>query len=295
MTTATVRVSATARHLFGEEWAGALSRYLGVSLRTCQRVKAANEENEDDPRAAGLLAELQSQLSRSALILHDARSHVLVDDDGDVKETERGIRRLVWLVEDARESEERSMIGPFLDTGLSTMLDRAAYIEEALIRLTRSALPVIYNPAPQKDEIEALDWFLDRALDTTNAIYGRRLDGSFELLSPPTELFTTAEDLVEESVCDFLLVCLAGCRKTAEALLEYLLDATAKPDGLSVSVYDRLYGGAGVTNPDHEHYLVGKVSGKHKNDVRRFLQSYGLQTWTLDVRRKGDPEQDGRW
>lgn len=51
-----------ATYLFGEEWAGALSRFTGIALRSCQRAKASIGTDLADQRAAGILLATAKQL-----------------------------------------------------------------------------------------------------------------------------------------------------------------------------------------------------------------------------------------
>lgn len=60
--TPTSQLEDLATSLFGEEWAGAVSRFTGISLRTCQRAKAAAADQQEERRAGGILKALVERL-----------------------------------------------------------------------------------------------------------------------------------------------------------------------------------------------------------------------------------------
>lgn len=67
-------VASVGAALYGEEWAAPLGRWLGVNVRTMQRLKAAVSEGRGYPLNPRLLAHL------AALLRERARMH-LVDAD----------------------------------------------------------------------------------------------------------------------------------------------------------------------------------------------------------------------
>lgn len=74
--TPTTHLAQLAAALFGEEWAAAVSRFTGVSLRNCQRAKAAAEAGEDERRAVGILDALVRRLDSLAPQIQEAFNEV---------------------------------------------------------------------------------------------------------------------------------------------------------------------------------------------------------------------------
>jgi len=284
---ATTRLGAAASHLFGEEWAGALSRFTGISLRTCQRVKAAAEADQDHPSAEGVLAQLEDGLQQAGLMAQGGRSHVLCDDEGENDAVERGIRRLVSAVTLAQAEQSSYAFGPFLASGLGQLLEKAAHQEETLntvALLLADALEagICQDEAP-------LERALAVAFDRTRGLFGRRLDGTLDLLVAPAPLFSTEPSCEPDTSYDWLLICPAADRNQTLSLLETLKADPEMPDGSALEVYSRLIGDCDVENPAFHHYLVAKVSTSNRAKARRVLQNYGLQTNT----RQGAKNFDG--
>lgn len=75
--TPTTQLAELATRLFGEEWAGALSRFTGINLRNCQRAKAAADAGEEERRAGAILAGLVRALDALTPLVHEA-----LDDEG---------------------------------------------------------------------------------------------------------------------------------------------------------------------------------------------------------------------
>lgn len=67
----TVQLADLANQIFGEEWAGSVSRFTGIGLRNCQRAKAAAEANEEERRSGAILAALIQRLDSLAPQIQD--------------------------------------------------------------------------------------------------------------------------------------------------------------------------------------------------------------------------------
>jgi len=74
--TPTMQLAQLATRLFGEEWAGALSRFTGIGLRNCQRAKAAAEAGEEERRAGAILGALVAALEAVAPQVNAAAEEV---------------------------------------------------------------------------------------------------------------------------------------------------------------------------------------------------------------------------
>lgn len=68
----TAHLAHLALQLFGEEWAGSLSRFTGISLRNCQRARAAAEAKEEERRAPAILEALIQRLESLTPVIQDA-------------------------------------------------------------------------------------------------------------------------------------------------------------------------------------------------------------------------------
>jgi hypothetical protein len=100
-----------AQELFGEEWAAPLAQMTGVSLRTCQRLRAAARTETDHPSARGVVAELRGRLSALALRA-DPRAFWLADAFDHSRWRDR--REAIYEFADVMAREGRSFVGPLL-------------------------------------------------------------------------------------------------------------------------------------------------------------------------------------
>ena len=277
---ATSRVDAAARHVFGEEWAGALSRFTRINLRTCQRVKAAADQGQEHPSAAGVLAELEQGFQQAALMLQGGKSHILCDDEVNEASIRRGIRELVEAVAVVADDREGlHSFGPFLASGLSSLLTRAEEYECSLADAAMFLADAI-EARPGEDNSTFLR-ILGRAIEPVGGIFGRRVDGTIDLLVPPAPLFSSEEwDYEVPVTAEWLLICLAGDREQSLSMLKTLRQDRAAPPTVSFEAYSDLVGACYVENPSGSHYIVAKTAALMKAEARRFLQSHGLQTNT---------------
>lgn len=109
--TATKDLDDVAQELFGDEWAAPLSEFAGVSLRTCQRLRAAARTETDHPSGRGVLAEVRNRLSVLALRA-DPRAFWLADALDHSRWRDR--RNAVFEFADSWAREGRSPVGSLL-------------------------------------------------------------------------------------------------------------------------------------------------------------------------------------
>lgn len=243
----TVRLDAAARLVFGEEWAGALSRCTGASLRTCQRAKAAADDGKEYGRSLGLLEALDDRLVMASMTAASERPEpnvFLSDDDEDHDAIVNGIRQLSLATARASYGRgERRVFGPFKDYALTLMFDHLAGFEERLVPLCRALVDQL-GRRPTKESTEHLHECLSMGLETTRALYGRRTDGTFELLAPPRSLITTAPDIMDEAQWACLLLAPAGDDEIQAVIRRDVMKSnlTMAGDDIAFSLYDAFYG-----------------------------------------------------
>lgn len=68
-TSPTAKLNLTCLQLWGEDWAAPLAEFLGLNLRTCQRLRAAARVETENPKAEGIVSELSVKLAALSNLL----------------------------------------------------------------------------------------------------------------------------------------------------------------------------------------------------------------------------------
>lgn len=175
-----VRLAEQAICMFGEDWAQALSRFTGVGLRTCQRIKAAAGASEEHSAAPGVAKRLVECVARVGVALNGAEGAVLDDN------YEKWVRAFVLA---GVADPDREVWGPYDASAVRGLLWHLDDSETALFDLVQAsaAMSAFEGPTPkERDEFHAA---LRQALSLMGALMFRdAISGRLEWMNTPSRV-----------------------------------------------------------------------------------------------------------
>ncbi len=182
--TPTAMLAAIAARLFGRDWAEPLAAFTGTNIRSCERVRAAAIQGQEDRRALGILAEARRRLAKLA---YHAEQPLLERSDEDSS----GFDHL----HKACMEEDGPLAGPFLMEDVVEVLDVAAEMERALRGVSELLLLVAERPRTKMQAVvENIDDRLEAALAALGWLAVRSTEGEIDVVYQPVGYFGTPRD-----------------------------------------------------------------------------------------------------
>jgi len=165
--------------LWGEEWPGPLSAFTGVSLRTCQRIRAAAIAEKSHPKAKAVLSEL---LKRLAVLGTNANRLAGYHSAISPSLSQRGRRKLagLFITDNVPLSpafaEQFRPVGPFLQDDFETVLDEMVEIEQGLVEVLDDLMSALSNTSHETSRRSCLK-ALARGVEALDAVVLMGVDG----------------------------------------------------------------------------------------------------------------------
>jgi hypothetical protein len=149
---ATARLANVAELAFGEEWPRGLSQLTGVSLRTCQRLKAAALVETPHPSAKAVLKRLREHLSGFALMADptDGKVHRWVSEDESLRRWVIGRVYGDIMNLDGGDRPGEDILGPYRASDLHEVMDMAGDLEYGGAALAGLIVQALNEPDPAK-------------------------------------------------------------------------------------------------------------------------------------------------
>ena len=248
---ACARLAHAAQAMFGVDWPRELSRFTEINLRTCQRVKAAIDRGEPDPRANSLLEELNRRLLGIAESLHGGPSlKVTGVRDNDLLR----IRKLVADVEEGG----RGIYGPYDHIEIELLLQEAAAREEAAANLLFTAAVAFGGGDATQEEEDHFFLRFNEACSSLGAIYGSQYQQwDVEMLIPPRRVFTDHTPLWPKLRYRrlFMIPCDDG-ESSALARFKAIENHADRPPGVEVQLYDQMFGEDFLWESESSSYYI---------------------------------------
>lgn len=158
--------------LWGEDWAGQLSKFTGVSLRTCQRIRAAAKADTNHPKSSVVLGELLRRLAEVGAHAHpQAGYHAIVSPT--LQQRERRQLAGVFITTNMpiapAFTEKQRAVGPFLQDDFETVFDEMVEIEQDLVEVVDDLMFALSSPS-QEVSIRGCYKALARGVQTLDGV-----------------------------------------------------------------------------------------------------------------------------
>ncbi|WP_066682972.1 hypothetical protein [Caulobacter sp. CCH9-E1] len=252
---ASARLVNAAQAMFGEDWTREFSRFTEINLRTCQRVKAAIDAGQPDPRASSLLNEFSRRLLDVAEGLSGGPTlKVTGVRDNDLLR----LRKLAADVENAGHET----YGPYDQRVMELILGEAAAREEATANLLYTSAVAFGNEKATQADEEHFYYRFNEACGHLDSIYGRPYAGrALQMLIPPRRLFNDHGSLWPKLPYRrlFMIPCDDG-ESAALALFKTIAKHKRRPPGIDVQLFDIMFGqDFRSAEPASDYHVVIKV------------------------------------
>lgn len=170
---ATHRLDVLADALFGDDWAALLANMTGVSVRTCQRLRAAARVHTEHAAANGVLKRTRELLAARSLAAdpNDGRAAIVAREAEVLRRPAMNwlYRQIINRDDGVTERLPGEVLGPFRAADLQAFADMAGDLEYAGAELAN----LIVNALNEEDPAAV------RALLLEGALLGQQLTSAF--------------------------------------------------------------------------------------------------------------------
>lgn len=183
-----LRLHRIATLLYGDEWSVPVAKLSGLSLRTCQRVKAGVLSESPDRHAPVVHAAVIDTLQTLLVEAMQPESRM-----SDYVNLERTFARRVLSDLDDSEDISAAVVGPYYAVPMDILVSRAGSHEAAVWDIARTAADALSNPESAEAKSEFLNE-LCHGLRTLDGLFAFDINGCLLTLQSPQPFIETHGD-----------------------------------------------------------------------------------------------------